>query len=45
MLNEFISGGVAGSISVIAGQPLDTIKVVLCTYGRLFHHVDVNMTG
>lgn len=28
MLNEFISGGVAGSISVVAGQPLDTIKVI-----------------
>lgn len=28
MLNEFIAGGIAGSISVVAGQPLDTIKVL-----------------
>lgn len=31
MWNEFISGGIAGSVSVIAGQPLDTIKVKLQT--------------
>lgn len=27
MLNEFIAGGLAGMVSVVAGQPLDTIKV------------------
>ena len=31
MLNEFISGGVAGCVSIVAGQPFDTIKVRLQT--------------
>jgi hypothetical protein len=26
MLNEFIAGGVAGCISIVAGQPFDTMK-------------------
>ena len=27
MMNEFFAGGIAGCISIVAGQPFDTLKV------------------